>query len=102
MTNIIEAVESGEVTMGRIVSAEQCVDADKIVKMSVEVNNRNWDIFCCHHPVYSIDQLPDKLVGVVMKDKDPLHTRFGTCYGIAVFSFDKETKDKHIWKPKED
>ena len=79
-----------DLRVARIVEAEDVIDADKLLKITVDLGDEERTIFAGIKSFYNPEELVGKLI-VVVANLEPRKMRFGVSEGMLLASGDDES-----------
>ena len=79
-----------DLRVARIIEAEDVEDADKLLKITVDLGDKERTIFAGIKGFYNPDELVGKLI-VVVANLEPRKMRFGVSEGMLLASGDDES-----------
>ena len=88
MINFDEFIKT-DLRVARVIKAEDVVDADKLIKLTIDLGVEEKTIFAGIKGVYKPEDLVDRLV-VVVANLEPRKMRFGVSEGMLLAAGDEE------------
>ena len=88
MINFDEFIKT-DLRVARVIKAEDVVDADKLIKLTIDLGVEEKTIFAGIKGVYKPEDLVDRLI-VVVANLEPRKMRFGVSEGMLLAAGDEE------------
>ena len=88
MINFDEFLKT-DLRVARVIKAEDVVDADKLIKLTIDLGDEEKIIFAGIKGVYRPEDLVDRLI-VVVANLEPRKMRFGVSEGMLLAAGDDE------------
>ena len=88
MINFDEFIKT-DLRVARVIKAEDVVDADKLIKLTIDLGVEEKTIFAGIKGVYKPEDLVDRLI-VVVANLEPRKMRFGVSEGMLLAAGDDE------------
>ena len=86
MINFDEFIKT-DLRVARVIKAEDVVDADKLIKLTIDLGNEEKTIFAGIKGVYKPEDLVNRLI-VVVANLEPRKMRFGVSEGMLLAAGD--------------
>jgi methionyl-tRNA synthetase len=88
MINFDEFIKT-DLRVARVIKAEDVLDADKLIKLTIDLGDEEKTIFAGIKGVYMPEDLVDRLI-VVVANLEPRKMRFGVSEGMLLAAGDDE------------
>ena len=88
MINFDEFMKT-DLRVARVIKAEDVLDADKLIKLTIDLGDEEKTIFAGIKGVYMPEDLVDRLI-VVVANLEPRKMRFGVSEGMLLAAGDEE------------
>ena len=88
MINFDEFIKT-DLRVARVIKAEDVLDADKLIKLTIDLGDEEKTIFAGIKGVYMPEDLVDRLI-VVVANLEPRKMRFGVSEGMLLAAGDEE------------
>ena len=88
MINFDEFMKT-DLRVARVIKAEDVVDADKLIKLTIDLGDEEKTIFAGIKGIYKPEDLVDRLI-VVVANLEPRKMRFGVSEGMLLAAGDDE------------